>query len=385
MAYLKFKADKLFDGYRFAADNTVLITDEEGVVQDMVAENEAGDDVQTFSGILSPGFINCHCHLELSHLKGLIPEGTGLGKFVLHVVQQRHFPGEEILQAIGKAEDEMIANGIVAVGDICNNTLTVAQKTKGRMYYHNFIEASGFNPQIANSRFEKVKQIYNEFANSPSGVGSIVPHAPYSVADELWDLIINFPGNHLMTIHNQETVGENEWFMNKPGEFAEMYAAMNIDVSFFKPSGKSSLQSYLPKFLNNQSTILVHNVVTSEADILFSQLPIVNCQLFWCLCPNANQYITRQLPDIDLLVKHDCEIVLGTDSLASNHQLSILEEMKTIQQHFPHIEMEMMLQWATSNGAKALQMDSLLGSFEKGKKPGVILIENNFTSVKRLA
>jgi len=385
MAYLKFKADKLFDGYRFAADNTVLITDEEGVVQDMVAENEAGDDVQTFSGILSPGFINCHCHLELSHLKGLIPEGTGLGKFVLNVVQQRHFPGEEILQAIGKAEDEMIANGIVAVGDICNNTLTVSQKTKGRMYYHNFIEASGFNPQMANSRFEKVKQIYNEFANSPSGVGSIVPHAPYSVADELWDLIINFPGNHLMTIHNQETVGENEWFMNKQGEFAEMYAAMNIDVSFFKPSGKSSLQSYLPKFLNNQSIILVHNVVTSEADILFSQFPIVNCQLFWCLCPNANQYITRQLPDIDLLVKHDCEIVLGTDSLASNHQLSILEEMKTIQQHFPHIEMEMMLQWATSKGAKALQMDSLLGSFVKGKRPGVILIENNFTSVKRLA
>jgi len=385
MAYLKFKADKLFDGYRFAADNTVLITDEEGVVQDMVAENEAGDDVQTFSGILSPGFINCHCHLELSHLKGLIPEGTGLGKFVLNVVQQRHFPGEEILQAIGKAEDEMIANGIVAVGDICNNTLTVSQKTKGRMYYHNFIEASGFNPQMANSRFEKVKQIYNEFANSPSGVGSIVPHAPYSVADELWDLIINFPGNHLMTIHNQETVGENEWFMNKQGEFAEMYAAMNIDVPFFKPSGKSSLQSYLPKFLNNQSIILVHNVVTSEADILFSQFPIVNCQLFWCLCPNANQYITRQLPDIDLLVKHDCEIVLGTDSLASNHQLSILEEMKTIQQHFPHIEMEMMLQWATSKGAKALQMDSLLGSFVKGKRPGVILIENNFTSVKRLA
>ena len=384
MAYLKFKADKLFDGYRFAADNTVLITDEEGVVQDMVAENEAGDDVQTFSGILSPGFINCHCHLELSHLKGLIPEGTGLGKFVLHVVQQRHFPGEEILQAIGKAEDEMIANGIVAVGDICNNTLTVAQKTKGRMYYHNFIEASGFNPQIANSRFEKVKQIYNEFANSPSGVGSIVPHAPYSVADELWDLIINFPGNHLMTIHNQETVGENEWFMNKPGEFAEMYAAMNIDVSFFKPSGKSSLQSYLPKFLNNQSTILVHNVVTSEADILFSQLPIVNCQLFWCLCPNANQYITRQLPDIDLLVKHDCEIVLGTDSLASNHQLSILEEMKTIQQHFPHIEMEMMLQWATSNGAKALQIDSLLGSFEKGKKPGVVLIGSAFETSERI-
>ncbi len=393
MAYLKFKADKLFDGYHFAEDNTVLITDEEGVVQDIVAKNEAGDDVQTFAGILSPGFINCHCHLELSHMKGLIPEGTGLGRFVLNVVQQRHFPEEEILEAIDKAEGEMITSGIVAVGDICNNALTVSQKTKGRMYYHNFIEASGFNPQIAQQRFQKAKSIYEKYRDAffrndqypPLGAGGIVPHAPYSVADELWDLIINFPGNHLFTIHNQETIGENEWFMNKQGEFAEMYAAMNIDVSFFKPSGKSSLQTYLSRFLNNQSVVLVHNVHTSETDILFSQLPIVNCQLFWCLCPNANQYITRQLPDIDLLVKHDCTIVLGTDSLASNHQLSILEEMKTIQQHFPHIEMEMMLQWATSNGAKALQVDSLLGSFEKWKKPGIILIEKNFTSIKRLA
>ena len=388
MAYLKFKADKLFDGYRFAADKAVLITDEEGIVQDVVGENEAGDDVQTLSGILSPGFINCHCHLELSHMKGLIPEGTGLGKFVLHVVQQRNLPEEEILLAIEKAEGEMIANGIVAVGDICNNALTVAQKTKGKMYYHNFIEASGFNPQIAQQRFERSIGFFKEYAMNysiPVESNSIVPHAPYSVADELWDLIINFPGNHLFTIHNQETTGENEWFMNKQGELAEMYAAMNIDTSFFNPSGKSSLQTYLHKFLNNQSVILVHNVHTSEEDIVFAQRTRDKGQLSWCLCPNANQYITGQLPNVDLMIKNDCDIVLGTDSLASNHQLSILEEIKTIQQHFPHIEMEIMLRWATNNGARALQMDSLLGSFEKGKKPGIILIENSFSSVKRLA
>jgi aminodeoxyfutalosine deaminase len=399
MAYLKFKADKLFDGYRFSDDNTVLITDEEGVIEAIVPIDQAGDDVQQLSGILSPGFINCHCHLELSHMKGLIPEGTGLVKFVLNVVQERHFPDEEILQAIEKAEDEMLANGIVAVGDICNNTLTVSQKTKGRLYYHNFIEASGFNAEIAEQRFQRAKSIYEKYRDAffrndqypplePAppmrGAGGIVPHAPYSVADELWDLIINFPGNHLLTIHNQEIAAENELFLNKQGEFLELYAAMNIDASFFKPSGKSSLQTYLPKFLHNQSVILVHNVHTSENDILFGQQTTTNGQLHYCLCPNANQYISRQLPDINLLMKHNCAIVLGTDSLASNHQLSILEEIKTIQQTFPAIEMETLLKWATSSGAKALQLDSLLGSFEKGKKPGVILIENNITSPKRL-
>ena len=167
------------------------------------------------------------------------------------------------------------------------------------------------------------------------------------------------------------------WFIKKQGEFSALYSALNIDTDFFQPSGKSSLQTYLPKFLNNQSVILVHNVHTSEEDILFSQRTTKNGQLIWCLCPNANQYISKKLPNIDMMIKHDCEIVLGTDSLASNYQLSIIEEIKTIQQHFPEINIETLLKWATSNGAKALQMDSLLGSFEKGKKPGVISIKND--------
>jgi cytosine/adenosine deaminase-related metal-dependent hydrolase len=102
-----------------------------------------------------------------------------------------------------------------------------------------------------------------------------------------------------------------------------------------------------------------------------------NRQTFYCLCPNANLYISNVLPDIHLLMKEQCNIVLGTDSLASNHQLSIAEEIKTIQNNFPGISLETMLQWATINGARALQMDDTLGSFEKGKQPGVLLLECN--------
>ncbi len=74
-------------------------------------------------------------------------------------------------------------------------------------------------------------------------------------------------------------------------------------------------------------------------------------------------------------MEQNCNIVLGTDSLASNHQLNILEEIKTLHKNFPEIKLETMLQWATINGAKALQMDNTLGSFEINKKPGVVLIE----------
>src|SRR6476659_5752462 len=106
MSYRKFKADKIFDGYRFV-ENHILITTQCGLIEDIIVEENAGDDIEIFEGILTPGFINCHCHLELSHMKGLIPEKTGLVDFVFSVVTQRHFREEEILNAIELAENEM--------------------------------------------------------------------------------------------------------------------------------------------------------------------------------------------------------------------------------------------------------------------------------------
>ena len=76
--------------------------------------------------------------------------------------------------------------------------------------------------------------------------------------------------------------------------------------------------------------------------------------------------------------------MLGTDSLASNWSLSILNEMKTIRRHFPHIPLAEMLEWATLNGARALQMDDWLGSFEKGKKPGAVLVNEDMLEIRRV-
>ena len=384
MGYVKFRAGQLFDGYRFLADPSVLVMTEEGVVETILPADEAGDDVQELSGIISPGFINCHCHLELSHMKDMIEEGTGLGEFVFRVVTQRNLPDEAILAAIEKAEGEMLANGIVAVGDICNNALSLPQKLKGRIWYHNFIEASGFNPAIAAERFQRSTGFFAAYANLysiPVASNSITPHAPYSVSDELWEMILHFPGNQLLTIHNQETADEDEWFKYKTGSLQDMFAKMKMDTTSFQPSGKSSLQTYFPKFLANQAVILVHNVHTKREHIDFAkQSGIIH---YWCFCPNANEYISGKLPAIDLFTESG-NIVLGTDSLASNHQLSILEEMKTIRKHYPGIELGTLLQWATLNGAKALQLQALMGSFEKGKKPGVLLIADNLETVKRL-
>ena len=378
MSFLKFKADKIFDGYRFLDQDAVLVTEMDGTIVEIVKGPEAGDDIQLVTGILSPGFINCHCHLELSHMRGLIPKDTGLVQFVTDVISKRHFPAEAIFDAIAKAEKEMVDNGIVAVGDICNNDLSIPQKRKGNLLYQNFIEASGYHPSVVNQRFERALDILKVYEKHfPANRCSIAPHAPYSVGEELWDLIINYPGNDLLTIHNQETEGENEWFETKTGEFTKLYENLNIDTGFFEASNKSSLKTYLHKFKKDQSVILVHNVHTSEPDLAYCQLPIVLCQLSWCLCPNANKYISGQMPPVELFRKYNCDIVLGTDSLASNDHLSIWEEIITLREYFPGIALEEMLKWATSNGARAMKMEESLGSFEKGKKPGLVWINEN--------
>ena len=368
--------------------DNVLVTDAGGVVKEIIALKDAGGDIEFFNGLLCPGFVNTHCHLELSHLKGVIPEKTGLVDFVFKIITERHFEQPEIIGAIEAAENEMLQNGVVAVGDICNTTLSILQKQQQRMLYHNFIEVSGFLPETANERFEKVKAILSAFKSIDANVqhstfklqcSTLSPHAAYSVSPQLFELINSSTANNIVAIHNQETFAEEDFIKNKTGDFLKLYQKMGIDISFFKPTGKSSLQSWYPHFNKNQSIILVHNVTTSAEDIQFAKasttIKYSSSSLNFCLCPNANLYITDLLPNVNMLMEQNCNIVLGTDSLASNHQLNILEEIKTLHKNFPHIKLETLLQWATINGATALQMEKVLGSFEKDKKPGVVLIE----------
>jgi cytosine/adenosine deaminase-related metal-dependent hydrolase len=204
-------------------------------------------------------------------------------------------------------------------------------------------------------------------------LASLVPHAPYSVSFNLWKLLSNYFGAHTISMHNQETIDENEFFEKKSGSFLAMYERTKVSLDFFEATGLSSLQSVLPYFKKAASSILVHNSFTSASDIKAVQKEMPNS--FWCLCPNANQYIEQTMPPIELLRANGAEIVMGTDSYASNWSLNILDELKTIQKYNPSIPLSEMLGWATMNGARALQMEKGLGSFEKGKKPGVVLIE----------
>lgn len=390
MALKKYRADRLFDGIRFRNDDSVLVTDENGVIEAIVPAGEAGEGVLQLEGIITPGLINCHCHLELSHLKGAIPPHTGLIDFLCSVVTKRDFPQEAIDDAIIKAEREMYENGIAAVGDIGNTADTAAVKSKSRICWQNFVEVLGFTDDKAEENIAFYSRIAEVFIKQQSLTNnqrtSLVPHAPCSISPKTFQLIDQLTSGQIISIHNQEHPAEDELYKTGGGEYLRFFKIFGLHQSPFPVTGKSSIRSVLPYFTSGQTIFLVHNTYMPEEDIVWANeyASALGLKLVYCLCVNANLYIENKVPPVDLLMKHNCHIVLGTDSYSSNWELSIAREMEAIRRYFPHIPDETILQWATANGAKALRRDDQLGYFVKGKKPQVVLLNTNFSSSKRI-
>jgi cytosine/adenosine deaminase-related metal-dependent hydrolase len=364
-------ADKIFDGHQFLEAHLAIEIDETGKIISIHLKNE---NTIHYEGMLMPGMINCHCHLELSHLKNELPEKTGLLGFIKNIVSKRTlFSPAFIHEKIIEAETEMIQNGIVAVGDISNGLDTLAIKNQQNIYYHTFVECFGLDENYASMIIDKAKSIKNAFEKYSNA--SVVLHAPYSVTEKLIEEITNESAQKISTIHNQETASENELFEYGTGAMKTFFRQAFPITPEWHATQKSSLQNYFSTFKNFKNSILVHNTFTSKEDINFTKS--IDTNTFWCICPNANLYIENTLPNAALLYYENCQVVFGTDSLASNHSLNIYEEMKIIQQHFPQIPFEKLLQSITAVGAKALGIEEKFGSFEVGKKPGIVLIKND--------
>ena len=352
----------------------IVVVSETGEILDVLSSNEGLEDVEFFKGIICPGFVNAHCHLELSHLKGKIEEKTGLVDFIKNLTKIRNnFSAEEIQEAIRIEEESMIANGIVAVGDISNTDVTFSQKSKQNLKYHTFIEAIGFVPSKAHEAFNHGVNLLHTYSQEVNKKVSIAPHAPYSVSEDLFVLIKAYAEKHqhIVSIHNQETAAENHLFGQGKGELYKLLTSFfNLDLSFWKFPKKTSLQDYF-KRLPETNKILVHNTFSNKEDISAAN----SKNTYWCLCPNANLYIENKLPDVKLLMDSNAKIVIGTDSLASNFSLSVFEEMKTLAKYYPEIPLNTLLSWATKNGADALEFP-LLGKLKKGTTPGINLISD---------
>jgi cytosine/adenosine deaminase-related metal-dependent hydrolase len=365
-------ADYIFNGEAFF-QNALLVFSEDGTVEDFIPAPDESQlqAAEKFNGTLSPGFVNAHCHLELSHMLGKVNPGHGFAKFATELIPQRNYISpEKISEFCANADAKMYAEGIQAVGDISNVDFSFAAKQNSKIQYHTFIELLGLNPEVALKHFEEGKKLKVLAPQKKS----LSPHAPYSVSPELLRLIEREEeiAGSVVTIHNQESKAESEFTERGTGDVLQIFGMFGLDISWYKPSGKNSLHTTLPNLLGTFNLLLVHNTFSSAEDIQWAHTQ--HEHLYWCLCPNANLYIERTLPDVMMMRKNNCRLVVGTDSLASNHQLSILEELKVLHQNFSEISVTELLTWATKNGAEALKMDAL-GMFEKGKQPGVIVLD----------
>ena len=386
----KITADWLFPISSEPIENGVIIVDNQGkVLKTDTRDNHDAASLEHYKGVIVPGFINTHCHLELSHMKGKVDTGTTLIPFIRGVVTQRAAEAEVIADAIERAEKEMIEGGIVAVGDISNVTDTFAQKAKGNLRYYTFVEMFDFlQENDADKEFEKYKAVYDALPLAKGSRKSIVPHAPYSVSRQLFKKIndLNAKEGIIISIHNQETQAEQDMFLYGKGGFYDFYGNFGITLDASKPSGKTSIHYALENLPPSVKTLFVHNTLTSKADIGAAQMWSEN--VYWATCPNANLYIENRLPNYQNFIDDHVRMTIGTDSLTSNWQLSILEEMKTIQRFQSYVPFDLLIRWATLNGAQALGFDDTLGSFDIGKTPGINLldVENDFIlrGVKKL-
>ncbi len=373
-------ADHIFPISTAPIANGVIVVSPNGGIQEVLDPDSADlperSRIEHFEGILCPGMVNAHCHLELSHMKGVVEEKTGLPKFLTEIVSKRGFNAEARQSSFEAADSEMWQNGIQAVGDICNTSDTVSTKSASKITYHSFVELFSLDAGKVKETVITGRHTALQFKQAGLRV-TIVPHAPYSVNEELFEAIeaLQFEFLGPRSMHNQETESENEMFVSGTGKLIDTFQRFGADLSGFVGRNRSSLAYSLPKFLGTRPLILVHNSCTTMEEMRHADRARTN--IFWCTCPSANMYIEDLIPNIPMWLNTGATVCVGTDSLASNHQLSILNELKLIQSKHPQIGLSELLTMATLNGAKALGLQDSIGSFKPEKKPGILLLNGS--------
>lgn len=323
--------------------------------------------VEFYPGILIPGMVNAHSHLELAYLRGAIAEGTGFAGFARAIGQVRgNYTTEERRRAAASADALMWEEGVQAVADIANDDLVMDIKEQSQIEYHTMFEFFGIN----NTNVARLNALAAQHANA-----SVTPHSTYSVSDTPFKAIAD-GGTAPLSLHFLESEDEAALY-HHAGSLWEWYERMGWRCDFLDYG--SPAERLAKSITPERKLLLVHATRATERDIQtidhhFTTRPT------WVLCPESNRYISRLVPPINLLRSMGCRIAIGTDSLASARHLSMVDNMRQL----GDIPLNELLTYATLNGALALGLDGKIGSIEIGKRPGLVVIQNSDLSTLKL-
>lgn len=381
----RFSANYIFTNTGNPIRNGIVEVDDTGKVIQVIdpkGEEKELASTEFHNGIIVPGFVNAHCHTELAHLKGKAEGGKGLASFV-NSVRDYRLKGESVSQSsIEEAINELKRLGVVAVADICNTSDSFVAKEKSSLQFINLIEVLGLDPQKANAIIDRARLLKNALEQEGTSECFITPHSTYSLSEELWkQLRKEFDPHQVISIHFAESKAEEMFTLNRSGAIANNYKLWGLPTDS-SPSGSLSdiVKEYIPKL---PTVLFVHNTFLSKEQVFEINTHFPNA--FFVFCPESNLYLENRLPDIEMFYNLGVKVAIGTDSPASSPSFSVFEQLKIIAEHFPSIPFSDLLLWATSNGAKALNLDDSLGSIEVGKTPGLNLISPfNFSAMKPL-
>jgi cytosine/adenosine deaminase-related metal-dependent hydrolase len=313
--------------------------------------------VEFYPGILIPGMVNAHSHLELSYLRGAIAEGTGFAGFAREIGRVRgNYTLEERLHAASVADSEMWYEGVEAVMDIANDDLVMPIKESSKIEYHTLFEAFGLMAQSCDTQ----RAMASKYSHA-----DVTTHSTYSLQDALFRDIAN-EGKESLSVHLLESEDEIALY-NKKGSLWEWYERMGWECDFLHYGHPAKrIAESVPAA---RRTLLVHGCKSTAEDISLLDRHF-DTQPAWVLCPESNRYISGITPPVSLYREMGAQIAIGTDSLASARHLSMVENMRLL----GDVPLAELLTYATLNGAKALGIAERKGSIKVGKQPGLAVI-----------
>ncbi len=328
-------------------------------------------------GALVPGFVNAHCHIELSHLHGKFRKGTGMAGFIDQINELRDWAGRDVkVELTRRWMDKMWNDGVSAMADISNDDSSFEVKKVHPMYTRTFLEVFGSEPEMCEGVMKEVTEL-KKVADSYSIDAAPTPHSCYTMSPQLLSAsaAAGLEGGFL-SYHSQESREEEDLLRSGSGAMYENRKRAGMSTP--PVTGGSSLEYFIDRLAAakeapySEHILLVHNVCLEQEDI--DAVKKVMANPYFAICPLSNIFIHNALPPIGLMRMNGLAIALGTDSLSSNDDLDMVKELNCLHENFPEVPMAELLEWACMNGAKFLKKDDVLGSLTPGKRPGVVRI-----------
>jgi len=310
--------------------------------------------------VILPAMVNAHLHLELSHLAGRVPGGTGLVPWIEALVAARALGGE-IEEGMARGAAALRLAGVAAVGDVTNGLGSARHLARQGLAGTLFHEIYGFTEGRAAEALRIADEVRGRLGDPGPGLRvARSPHAVYSTHPATAAALLRAGPS---SIHLAEVPDERRFVAEAAGPFADLVLRLGLPPGALRPFARSPVDAVADHL--GAQTLVVHAVDVDEED----RAALRRSGATVVVCPRSNQHISGRLPDLPRLLAAGIPLAVGTDSLASSPSLSPLEELAVLHRAFPELSPRCLLALAW-NGAAVGAPD--VGRLLPGASPGVL-------------